>query len=106
MPGILRLLIGDLVIGQKVEIVLRVRFPDMPVGAHTTAFFTVSARDGVLYAGSDGELRELAGQLLAEESAFSAPLPELDRRAHFSSGNLQRSHTDPGALRLDLDHKP
>ncbi len=49
-PGILRLLIGDLVVGQKVEVVLRVRFPDMPEGAHTTAFFTIGDRDGVLKA--------------------------------------------------------
>ena len=50
MPGIQRLLIGDLVVGQKVEVVLRVRFPDMPEGAHTTAFFTIGDRDGVLKA--------------------------------------------------------
>ena len=30
--------------------VLRVRFPDMPEGAHTTAFFTIGDRDGVLKA--------------------------------------------------------
>ena len=48
------------------------------------------------YAGSDAELRELAGQLVAEERAFSAPMAELDRKhAHFSSANLQRSR-DPG----------
>ena len=157
-PGILRLLIGDLVIGQKVEVVLRVRFLDMPVGAHTTAFFTIGDRDGVLkadgctlawehathaanddqprdrevdrivarihaararteavrlnrlgaftdarralrgvarriqrYGADDTELRELAGQLLAEESAFSAHMMEMDRkRAHFASHNMQR----------------
>ncbi len=50
VPGIQRLLIGDLVVGQKVEVVLRVRFPDMPEGAHTTAFFTIGDRDGVLKA--------------------------------------------------------
>ena len=50
VPGILRLLVGDLVIGQQVEVVLRVRFPDMPEGAHTTAFFTIGDRDGVLKA--------------------------------------------------------
>jgi Ca-activated chloride channel family protein len=49
-PGVLRLLIGDLVVGQQVELVLRVRFPDMPEGAHTTAFFTIGDRDGVLKA--------------------------------------------------------
>ncbi|MBA3739806.1 MAG: VWA domain-containing protein [Chloroflexi bacterium] len=50
VPGIQRLLIGDLVVGQQVEVVLRVRFPDMPEGAHTTAFFTIGDRDGVLKA--------------------------------------------------------
>jgi len=163
----LRLRIGDPVIGQKVEVVLRVRFPDMPVGAHTTAFFTIGDRDGVLkadgctlawehaahaandnqprdrdvdrivarihaararteavrlnrlgefrrarhalrgvarriedYTGSDTELRELAGQLVAEETAVSAPMPELDRkRAHFSSANLQRSRDPDGQAR-------
>jgi hypothetical protein len=49
-PGVLRLLIGDLVVGQQLELVLRVRFPDMPEGAHTTAFFTIGDRDGVLKA--------------------------------------------------------
>ncbi|HET8587018.1 MAG TPA: hypothetical protein VFM74_03995 [Candidatus Limnocylindria bacterium] len=29
---------------------LRVRFPDLPEGAHTTAFFTIADRDGVLKA--------------------------------------------------------
>ena len=47
VPGILRLLVGGLVIGQQVEVVLRVRFPDMPEGAQTTAFFTIGDRDGV-----------------------------------------------------------
>ena len=46
----LRLLIGDLVVGQKVELVLRVRFPEVPAGAQTTAFFTIGDRDGVLKA--------------------------------------------------------
>ena len=155
IPGVLRLLIGDLVVGQKVEVVLRVRFPDVPEGAHTTAFFTIGDRDGVLkadgcslawthadhaandaqprdrdvdravarihaararqeavrlnrlgefggarhalrgvamriedYAGSDTELQELASALLAEETAVSAPMPEMDRkRAHFRSWN-------------------
>jgi hypothetical protein len=48
------------------------------------------------YAGSDAELRELAGQLIAEGRAFAAPMAELARKsAHFSSANLQRSR-DPG----------
>jgi len=167
VPGVLRLLIGDLVVGQQVEVVLRVRFPDVPAGAHTTAFFTIGDRDGVLkadgctlawshadhaandnaprdrdvdravaaihaararteavrlnrlgefdaarhalggvaqrikdYAGSDAELREMAGQLLAEQSAFAAPMPELDRkRAHVTSSNLQRSRNTDGQAR-------
>jgi hypothetical protein len=162
-PGELRMLIGDLVAGQKLELVLEVRFPKADVGIATTAFFTIGDRDGALktdgctlawlhaeaadvdaqprdrdvdravarlyaararmeavhlnrlgeytdarralrgvarriraYAGSDAELRELAGQLIAEERAFSAPMAELDRKhAHFSSANLQRSR-DPG----------
>ncbi len=167
VPGILRLLVGDLVIGQKVELVLRVRFPDMAAGAHTNAFFTISDRDGVLkadgctlawehdshaandtqprdrdvdravaaihaararteavrlnrigefsgarralrgvarriddYAGTDASLRELSAQLIAEEAAFSAPMPELDRkRAHFSSSNMQRGRNSDGQAR-------
>jgi len=167
VPGMLRLLVGDLVVGQQVEVVLRVRFPDVPAGAHTAAFFTIGDRDGVLkadgctlawqhadhaanddqprdrdvdravarihaararteavrlnrlgefssarralrgvarriedYAGSDVELRELAGQLVAEETAVSAPMPEMDRkRAHFSSANLQRSRNVDGGAR-------
>jgi Mg-chelatase subunit ChlD len=162
-PGELRVLIGVLVAGQKVELVVEVRFPKADVGIATTAFFTIGDRDGALktdgctlawlhaegadvdaqprdrdvdravarlyaararmeavhfnrlgdytdarralrgvarrirgYAGSDAELRELAGQLVAEERAFSAPMDELDRKsAHFSSANLQRSR-DPG----------
>jgi len=50
VPGILRPLVGDLVIGQKVKFALRVRFPDMPIAAHTSAFFTIGDRDGVLKA--------------------------------------------------------
>ncbi len=49
-PGVLKLGIGDLVVGQKVEIVLRVRFPQVDEGAQTTAFFTIADRDGVLKA--------------------------------------------------------
>jgi hypothetical protein len=163
-PGVLRLLLGDLVVGQRVELVLRVRFPDMPVGAHTTAFFTIADRDAVLkadgctmawthadhaandaqprdtevdravarihaararieavalnreghfddarralrgvarrigdYAGSDAELTGLAEQLIAEETAFAAPMMELDRKsAYFRSANLQRSRDPEG----------
>ncbi len=52
------------------------------------------------YAGSDTELRELAGQLIAEETAFSAPMKVLDRkRTHFSSANLQRSRDPDGQAR-------
>jgi len=167
VPGIQRLLIGDLVVGQKVEVVLRVRFPDMPAGAHTTAFFTIGDRDAALqadgctlawshdshaandtqprdrdvdravaaihaararteavrlnrlgefkgarhalrsvasriedYAGSDASLQELSAQLMAEEAAFSAPMPELDRkRAHYNASNLQRSRDVDGQAR-------
>jgi hypothetical protein len=49
-PGVLRLLIGDLAVGQRLELVLRVRFPNMPEGAYTTALFTIGDRDGVLKA--------------------------------------------------------
>ena len=56
--------------------------------------------DGSDYAGSDTELRELAGQLVAEESAFSAPMMEMDRkRHHFSSANLERSRDPDGQAR-------
>lgn len=167
VPGIQRILVGDLVVGQQVEVVLRVRFPDMPEGAHTTAFFTIGDRDGVLkadgctlawqhashaanddqprdrdvdravarihaararteairlnrlgefsgarralrgvarrinrYGADDADLRELAGQLIAEEHAFSAPMPEMDRkRAHFRSANLQRHRDVDGQAR-------
>jgi len=167
IPGIQRLLIGDLVVGQQVEVVLRVRFPDVPEGAHTTAFFTIGDRDGVLkadgctlawthdshaandaqprdrdvdravatihaararteavclnrigefrgarhalrgvasridsYAGSDAALQELSAQLVAEETAFSAAMPELDRkRAYYRSSNVQRSRDDDGQAR-------
>ena len=52
------------------------------------------------YAGSDTELRELAGQLIAEETAFSAPMKEMDRkRHHFSSANLERSRDPDGQAR-------
>ena len=50
VPGETRLLVGDLVVGQSVELVIEARFPDMPVGASTTAFLTVADRDGVLKA--------------------------------------------------------
>lgn len=50
VPGVLKLVIGDLVAGQKVEVVLRVRFPTADEGAQTTAFFTIADRDGVLKA--------------------------------------------------------
>ncbi len=167
IPGIQRLLIGDLVVGQQVEVVLRVRFPDVPEGAHTTVFFTIGDRDGVLkadgctlawthdshaandaqprdrdvdravatihaararteavrlnrigeyrgarhalrgvaqridsYAGSDAALQELSASLVAEEAAFSAPMPELDRkRAYYRSSNIQRSRDDDGQAR-------
>lgn len=52
------------------------------------------------YAGSDAALQELSAQLVAEEVAFAAPMPELDRkRAHFASQNLQRSRDVHGQAR-------
>jgi len=52
------------------------------------------------YAGSDTELKELAGQLIAEEAAFSAPMPELDRKsAYYRSANVQRSRDIDGQAR-------
>ncbi len=50
IPGELRLLIGDLVAGQNVELVLSVRFPAADAGIATSAFFTTGDRDGVLKA--------------------------------------------------------
>ena len=50
IPGEQRLLIGDLVAGQNVEMVLSVHFPQAEVGIATTAFFTIGDRDGVLKA--------------------------------------------------------
>jgi hypothetical protein len=109
-PGVLRLLIGDLVVGQQVELVLRVRFPKMPEGAQASAFFTIADRDGVLKA--DGctlawthtELDELAGQLIAEEAAFSSAMAKMDcKRRHFTSTNIQRWRgTDGQALALTV----
>jgi len=49
-PAEVRLLLGDMVAGQDVELVLALRFPEAAVGAATTAFFTVSDRDSVLKA--------------------------------------------------------
>jgi hypothetical protein len=50
VPGIMHLALGDLVVGHQMELVLRVRFPDLPQVAHTTAFFTIADCDGVLKA--------------------------------------------------------
>jgi len=167
VPGELRLLIGELVAGQHVELIIEVRFPQAPAGLATTAFFTIVDRDGVLkadgctlawqhaeradvdaqprdrdvdravariyaararqeavhlnrigeytdarhalrgvarrirhYAGADTELNDLAGQLIAEETAFGAQMSELDRKnAHFSSANIQRSRDPDGHAR-------
>ena len=49
-PSTVRLLLGDMVAGQDVELVLALRFPEAAIGAATTAFFTVSDRDSVLKA--------------------------------------------------------
>ncbi len=52
------------------------------------------------YAGSDTELNDLAGQLIAEKTAFSAPMPELDRKgAYYRSANVQRSRDPDGQAR-------
>lgn len=166
-PGTLHLSVGDLVAGQKVEIVLRVRFPKVEEGAQTTAFFTIGDRDGVLaadgctltwehashaandaqprdrdvdhavaqvhaararleavrlnragdfdqarralrgvarrinaYAGNDALLQEVSGQLIAEEAAYAAPMPEASRKArYFASHNLQRTRDIEGKAR-------
>lgn len=50
VPGELKILVGDLVAGQDVELVLRVSFPPVDTGVKTSAFFTVSDRDQVLKA--------------------------------------------------------
>ena len=51
VPGELKILVGDLVAGQDVELVLRVVFPPAAaVGVRASAFFTVSDRDQVLKA--------------------------------------------------------
>jgi len=166
-PGLVQLSIGDLVAGQQVQMVLRVRFPNVDEGAQTTAFFTIADRDGALqadgctltwthashaandaqprdrdvdravaqvhaararleavrlnragdyvqarralrgvaqriddYAGDDAALREVSAALIAEESAFAAPMPEYDRkRRHFASANVQRSRSVDGRAR-------
>lgn len=52
------------------------------------------------YAGSDAALQELSAQLVAEEVAFAAPMPELDRkRAHYNASNIQRSRDADGQAR-------
>jgi hypothetical protein len=50
VPGELRVLIGDLVAGENVELVLEVRFPTADVGVATTAFLTIADCGGVLKA--------------------------------------------------------
>lgn len=58
------------------------------------------ARRITAYAGSDSELYELAGNLVAETTAFSAPMEELERkRSHFASANIQRSRDIHGKAR-------
>jgi Ca-activated chloride channel family protein len=49
------------------------------------------------YAGSDGELREVAQSLAAEAPAYSAAMPEMDlKRRHFAASNASRMRTADG----------
>ena len=76
VPGELRLLLGDLVAGQRVEVALRLRFPAVEAGMHTNAFFTIGDRDGVLKA--DGAT--LAWMHATDAEVDAAPRdPEVDR---------------------------
>jgi hypothetical protein len=70
-PGELRILVGDLVAGQDVELVLRARiFPPGAVDATTSVFFTVADRDGVLKAdGCTVEFRSAADDAVLAEVA-------------------------------------
>jgi Ca-activated chloride channel family protein len=69
--GELRILVGDLVAGQDVELVLRARiFPPGKVDATTSVFFTVGDRDGVLKAdGCAVEFRSATDDAVAAEVA-------------------------------------
>jgi Ca-activated chloride channel family protein len=69
--GELRILVGDLVAGQDVELVLRARiFPPGAVDATTSVFFTVADRDGVLKAdGCTVEFRSATDDAVAAEVA-------------------------------------
>ena len=82
VPGVLRLLIGDLVVGQKVEVVLRVRFPDMPEGAHTTAFFTIGDRDGVLKADGCSMAWEHASHAANDDQPRDRDVDRIVARIH------------------------
>jgi Ca-activated chloride channel family protein len=69
--GELRILVGDLVAGQDVELVLGARiFPPGAVDAATSVFFTVADRDGVLKAdGCTVEFRSATDDAVAAEVA-------------------------------------
>ena len=49
------------------------------------------------YAGTDGELRGLVAELREEENRFSAPMPEMTRKAaHASASYLMRNRSIDG----------
>jgi Ca-activated chloride channel family protein len=49
------------------------------------------------YAGSDPELREIVQSLAAEAPAYSAAMPEMDRKMrHFAASNASRMRTEDG----------
>ena len=50
------------------------------------------------YGGSDAALQDLSAQLVAEETAFSAAMPDR-KRAYYRSSNSQRSRDDDGQAR-------
>ncbi len=47
---------------------------------------------------SDAALQDLSAQLVAEETAFSAAMPDR-KRAYYRSSNAQRSRDDDGQAR-------
>ena len=49
------------------------------------------------YAGSDPQLREIVQSLAAEAPAYSAAMPEMDRKMrHFAASNASRMRTGDG----------
>lgn len=52
------------------------------------------------YAADDAELNALTTDLIAEEAAFAAPMPEMSRKSrYFASANVQRSRDLEGTAR-------